>query len=102
MMDQAFTPKQIVAAGYDQIAERYSEWTGAELTKERAFAVAKVSAERFRVTGVDISARQIELARGRVRKAGFEVVSADSMTGDEDGVPVTFVWVETRKPETRS
>lgn len=95
MNDNANNPKQIVATGYDQIAERYSEWTGTALSgpRERAVAVlferlaegaaildvgsatgvpvAKALAERFNVTGVDLSARHIELARKRVPKAWF-------------------------------
>jgi ubiquinone/menaquinone biosynthesis C-methylase UbiE len=207
-------PKQIVADGYDQIAERYSEWTGIELRWPRArylgviqeaipigasvlelgcatgVPVNRALAERYHVTGVDISPRQIELARKNVptatfvhadmtalefaansfdaviafyaithvpraeqpallssiagwlkpgglfvatlgagddpgtveddwlgapmffssfdaagstrlvQEAGFEVLSADEITEDEDGVPVTFLWVVARKPAT--
>jgi len=35
----------------------------------------------------------------RVRDAGLEIVSADEVVDDEDGVPVTFLWVVAQKPE---
>jgi cyclopropane fatty-acyl-phospholipid synthase-like methyltransferase len=99
-----FDPKQIVAAGYDRIAERYSAWTGTALRGPRARFVAALQgrlprgaavlelgcatgipvtralAERFVVTGVDLSARQIELARGNVPAARF--IHADMTTLD--------------------
>jgi SAM-dependent methyltransferase len=33
-----------------------------------------------------------------VTDAGFEILSADEITEDEDGVPVTFLWIVARKP----
>jgi ubiquinone/menaquinone biosynthesis C-methylase UbiE len=88
-------PKQIVAQGYDRIAERYAAWSGAggddprerylALLLDRLPAGADVLelgcgtgalttgrlAARFAVTGVDISARSIELARQHVPGASF-------------------------------
>jgi SAM-dependent methyltransferase len=88
-------PKRIVADGYDQIAERFLPWAegiggrvreryaqvladgladGAavlELGCGAGIPVARRLAERFRVTGVDISRRQIELARRNVPGATF-------------------------------
>jgi hypothetical protein len=37
--------------------------------------------------------------RRLVRKAGLELLSADEITHDEDGKPVTFIWVVARKPD---
>jgi hypothetical protein len=34
-----------------------------------------------------------------VTEAGFDVLSADEVTEDENGVPVTFLWVVARKPQ---
>jgi len=34
-----------------------------------------------------------------VREAGLELLSAEAITRDEDGVPVTFLWVVARKPD---
>jgi SAM-dependent methyltransferase len=90
-------PKQIVARGYDQIAERYLAWGASGIRgEERDYYTtvlldalpigAKVLelgcgagipttrrlAERFTVTGIDISARQIDLARQNVPNATFE------------------------------
>src|SRR3954447_20612743 len=93
------SPKQIVEAGYDRIAERYSEWTGETLVDERAQFVSLLCerlpagaeflelgcatgvpttrelVKHFAVTGVDISARSIALAKERVPEATF--VQAD-------------------------
>jgi SAM-dependent methyltransferase len=88
-------PKDIVAQGYDRIAERYYEEASRAYSEERqqciAFLVeqlpagasvlelgcgvglpiARILAQRFRVTGVDISARHIALARQNVPEAIF-------------------------------
>ena len=207
-------PKQVVADGYDQIAERYRAWAGADLRGPRAHVLAPIwegvpvgapvlelgcatgepvtraLAERFSVTGVDLSPRQIELARQRVpdatflcadmtaldlprehfaavvafyailhvprdehgtllaniagwlrlgglfvatfgtnddpgtvefdwlgvpmyfsghdatngkrlvADAGLEILKAEEITGEEDGTPVTFLWVLAQKPRT--
>ena len=37
--------------------------------------------------------------RRLVEDAGLRLLSADEITEDEDGVPVTFLWVVARKPE---
>jgi cyclopropane fatty-acyl-phospholipid synthase-like methyltransferase len=79
-------PKQIVAAGYDRIAEQYCAWASQARGEERATYTAvlldklpagaavldlgcgaglpttRQLAERFVVTGVDLSARQVALA----------------------------------------
>lgn len=87
-------PKEIVARGYDVIALRYAEWAGRvdspafewvrdldrrlrtssdvlELGCGRGVPVTRELARRHRVTGVDISAVQIELARHHVPEASF-------------------------------
>jgi ubiquinone/menaquinone biosynthesis C-methylase UbiE len=88
-------PKQIVADGYDQIAEQYAEFVTRYRTEERAaytsvllerlprgagllelgcgagIPTTRQLTERFKVTGVDISAGQIEFARQNVPKAKF-------------------------------
>jgi SAM-dependent methyltransferase len=97
-------PKRIVADGYDRIAERYSAWTGTELRGPRArylevvqehvpaeasilelgcatgVPVTQALAAQYRVTGVDISPRHIELARVNVPTASLSV--ADMATLD--------------------
>jgi SAM-dependent methyltransferase len=102
MIDFRPDPKRIVADGYDRIAERYSAWTGTALQGPRARYVAELKdrlpagapvmelgcasgvpvtqelAERFEVTGVDLSARHIELARANVPRAKF--IGADMTT----------------------
>jgi SAM-dependent methyltransferase len=89
-------PRRIVAAGYDRMAERYASWATREvvdatraryeaLLLERLPAGARVLelgcggggpttrrlAARFALTGVDLSARQIALARAAVPDAAF-------------------------------
>jgi SAM-dependent methyltransferase len=93
-------PKEIVARGYDAIALRYAEWAGQvdspamewvrdfdarlddgadvlELGCGRGVPATRELARRHRVTGVDISAVQIELARHHVPEASF--IHADAM-----------------------
>lgn len=89
-------PKRIVSDGYDQIAERYLEWRARQPRQEQlsrwlnilhdhlrpgacvldigcgaGIPLTRALSETFDVTGVDISARQIELARGNVPAARF-------------------------------
>jgi SAM-dependent methyltransferase len=93
-------PKEIVARGYDAIALRYAEWAGQiespalewlrdldrrlpdgadvlDLGCGRGVPGTRHVARRHRVTGVDISAVQIELARHHVPEASF--VHADAL-----------------------
>lgn len=95
-------PKQVVAAGYDRIAERYGRWALSVREEERARYTALLEgrlppgsrllelgcgsglptthrlAESFAVVGLDLSARQIERARQNVPGAAF--VQADMGT----------------------
>jgi len=88
-------PRQIVADGYDLIAERYFEWSAARPSATRTawlrhaleviptgvdvvdlgcgagVPMTRALAAGRQVTGVDISARQIELARANVPGATF-------------------------------
>jgi SAM-dependent methyltransferase len=98
-------PKRIVADGYDQIAERYLAWgaTGVREAERDCYTTVLLDAlpagatllelgcgagipttgrlaERFAVTGIDISARQIALARRNVPNATF--ILADMTTLD--------------------
>jgi SAM-dependent methyltransferase len=88
-------PKQIVADGYDNIAEQHEEWARSVRVEERAKYTAVLLeklargaevlelgcgsgipttqrlAEKFAVTGVDISAKQVALAQQKVPAAKF-------------------------------
>jgi SAM-dependent methyltransferase len=89
-------PRRIVAEGYDRMAERYAAWAVREVRDEvrgryeahlleRLAVGARVLelgcggggpttrrlAARFALTGVDLSARQIALARANVPEAAF-------------------------------
>ena len=88
-------PKEIVARGYDEVAERFAQWQQGVVGDERDEWVAQLLnclpddpdvlelgcgaaidstqllAQRGRLTGVDISTEQIRRARERVRDATF-------------------------------
>jgi SAM-dependent methyltransferase len=91
------SPQEVVAAGYDQIADRYLAWSGLRPSGARLRALT-LADERIprdtdvlelgcgaglpmtaalargrRITGVDISTSQIRLARGNVPEAEFRV-----------------------------
>jgi SAM-dependent methyltransferase len=85
----------MVAQGYDRIAEKHHWWAGHTRAEERqryttfileqfpagaslleldcgvGLPTTKLLAERFQVTGVDLSARHIEMARQNVPGATF-------------------------------
>jgi SAM-dependent methyltransferase len=111
-------PKEIVARGYDAIALRYAEWAGRiespalewlrdldarlqdgsnvlELGCGRGVPGTRELARRHRVTGVDISAVQIELARHHVPEASFvhaDAAELDVAAGSLDAVVALFFF----------
>jgi SAM-dependent methyltransferase len=111
-------PKEIVARGYDAIALRYAEWAGRvaspslewlraldaelpdgadvlELGCGRGVPVTRQLASRHSVTGVDISAVQIELARHHVPEASFvhaDALELDIAAGSLDAVVALFLF----------
>lgn len=88
-------PKQIVEAGYDRMAEQFGAWASQVRREERTKYMAvlldrlphgaavlelgcgdgllttRQLAERFTVTGIDVSARQLAMARQNVPTASF-------------------------------
>ena len=92
--------KRIVAQGYDRMSQRYLEWSSRIEDDPRSLMVARMAerlldgarvlelgcgagmpstkelARRFRVTGIDISQAQLEMARRNV--PGAEFVAADA------------------------
>jgi len=111
-------PKEIVARGYDAIALRYAEWAGQidspvmELRERygvepaqgpdfialcggRGAPATRELARRHRVTGVDISAVQVELARHHVPEASFvhgDAMELDVAPASLDAVVALFVF----------
>ena len=99
-------PKKVVAEGYDRIAEKHLEWAQSVRAEERerytsmllerlpkgaqvldlgcgaGIPTTRALAARFEVTGADISARQIALARQNVPQATF--IQADMTQLDFD------------------
>src|SRR5690242_20106765 len=95
----AVDPKQIVADGYDDIAPRYLAWSALAPSPERMRyldrlldllpAGAGVLDLRCGVTGVDISAEQIDLAERYVPDATFiraDMAALDFAPGSFDAV----------------
>jgi SAM-dependent methyltransferase len=95
-VDDVRLPQALVRDGYDLIADRYLEWSSGELSPGRRHALATIRAlvsegasvldlgcgagvpmtaalaAQYRVHGIDISRKQIELARRNVPEATFE------------------------------
>jgi SAM-dependent methyltransferase len=116
--------KRLVARGYDQVALRYAAWQvegnpamrfvrdldarlrdGAdvlELGCGRGVPVTRELAKRHRVTGVDISAAQIELARHHVPEASFvhaDYTALDVATGSFDAVVAVLTLTHVPREE---
>ena len=120
-------PKEIVARGYDAIALRYAEWAGRvqspvlewlrdldarlrdradvlELGCGRGVPGTRELARRHRVTGVDISAVQIELARHHVPEASFvhaDAVDLDIAAASLDAVVALYFFGHVPRNEQR-
>ncbi len=101
--DDPRDPKRVVAAGYDVVAERYLSWSGLRPSATRLRAIGwaleripdggdvlelgcgaglpmtAALAATARVTGVDLSATQIALARQNVPHATFLVADMTSL-----------------------
>lgn len=113
MTNEPGDSKEMVRRGYDRIAERYAAWAAGVRVAERerytqlllaslpigaevlelgcgaGIPTTRNLAERFSVTGVDISARQIALARLNVPRATFrqrDMSALDFPTASFDGV----------------
>src|SRR5215216_7278274 len=93
--DDQVPARRVVEAGYDQIAEICPDWASRVRVREREHytqvfldrlpdgaavldlgcatgeLLTRQLAQRFTVTGVDISPRQIELAKQRISQATF-------------------------------
>src|SRR3954463_15972162 len=120
-------PKEIVARGYDAIALRYAQWAGQiaspalawlrdldarlragadvlELGCGRGVPGTRELARRHRVTGVDISAVQIELARHHVPEASFvhaDATELDIANGSLDAVVALYLFGHVPADEQR-
>jgi SAM-dependent methyltransferase len=101
--------RKLVSAGYDSMHGRYADWAGYDTTRRRHYleraaglgllqsgdaldlgcgtgrhATAELAAAGFRVTGVDVSARSIEVARREVPAARFLVGDMANMAFPAD------------------
>ncbi len=119
-------PSHIVAQGYDQIAERYVEWSLRLGTEQRdrylevllqqlplGACVLEIGcgtgmlttvrlAERFAVTGVDISPRSVALATRNVPKATFvhaDMTALDFPPDSFDGITAFYAITHVPREE---
>lgn len=119
-------PKRIVREGYDAVAERYLTWSAAIPDASRArytkalldglpagvrllelgcgagVPTTRALAARFAVTGVDISARQIALAREHVPGATFiesDMTTLAFPTESFDGVAAFYSLIHVPREE---
>lgn len=122
----AKSPKRIVSEGYDAVAERYLTWSAAIPDASRArytqelldrlpagarvlelgcgagVPTTRTLAQRFAVTGVDISGRQIALAREAVPSARFmraDMTALDLPAGSFAGVVAFFSLIHVPREE---
>ncbi|HUQ79394.1 MAG TPA: methyltransferase domain-containing protein [Patescibacteria group bacterium] len=120
------SPQEIVAAGYDRIAERYLAWSGLRpsATRQHALALAVAAiplgadvlelgcgaglpmtahlAPGRTLTGVDISAAQVALARVNVPGATFvqaDLSTLDWPAGSFDAVVAFYVLTHVPRTE---
>lgn len=119
-MDKQTDLRQIVADGYDQIAERYERWIAYNVIDEvrpryaavllddfsenaavlelgcgGGGATTQQLAKRFTLTGVDISARQIELAKRNVPHGEFihgDMTRVEFPQSSFDGVAAFYTF----------
>ena len=126
---KALDPKQVVEEGYDQMAERHHEWAQNARAEERARYASLVLdklprgaemldlgcgagvpttrelARKFTVTGVDISERQVELARRNVPDARFihaDATQLDFAPARFDGVVSFYAFIHIPRQEHAS
>jgi SAM-dependent methyltransferase len=119
-------PKQVVERGYDRIAEPYLEWIHDSRVEERArytsvlldglpagaevldlgcgagVPTTQALARRFKVTGVDISTRQIALARQDVPEAQFiqaDITQLDIAPASFDAVSAFYAIIHVPRQE---
>jgi SAM-dependent methyltransferase len=119
-------PKRIVADGYDRIAEQHCIWASQVRIEERAkytstllerlpkgadvlelgcgvgLPTTQKLAERFRVTGVDISKRHVTLARQNVPKAQFiqaDMTQLDFAPASFDGIAAFYSIIHVPRDE---
>jgi len=122
----ALDPKQVVEQGYDRIAERYLEWIHDSRAEERArytsvllnglpagaevldlgcgagVPTTRQLSRCFRVTGVDISARQIALARQSVPQAQSiqaDITQLDFAPASFDAVSAFYAIIHVPRQE---
>jgi SAM-dependent methyltransferase len=129
-MDKSnFDPKRLVAASYDRIAERYLEWRADQHREGAApwlsilqqhlapstsvldvgcgagIPLTRALAEKFDVTGVDISTHQIELARHNVPIARFingDIAALEFPPAVFDAVVASYSFIHLPRVEHES
>lgn len=119
-------PKRVVEEGYDCIAERYLEWTQTTRSEERVRCTSVLLdelppgaevldlgcgagvpttqelAQCFKVTGVDISARQVALAQQNIPEAQFvqaDITQLDFAPASFDAVAAFYSIIHVPRQE---
>jgi SAM-dependent methyltransferase len=119
-------PKRIVTQGYDRIGDTYVEWTARSAKNARArytrllldslpggasvldlgcgagLPTTQALADRFQVTGVDISPRQIERAQRNVPGATFllaDMSALDFPSASFDGIAAFYSIIHVPREE---
>lgn len=119
-------PKQLVADGYDQVAERHLAWSRQVRVDERTRYTTLILdalpegasvlelgcgagslttqrlAERFQLTGVDISPRHVQIAQRQVPGAGFiqgDMTALEIPPASVDGVVAFYSIIHVPREE---
>lgn len=129
MSRQITDPKRLVADSYDRIAERYLEWRAVQhsdgatpwvtilrghlsprsrvldLGCGAGIPLTRALAQFFAVTGVDVSARQVELARRNVPAASLvqgDMTAIDFREASFDAVVGSYSFIHVPRTEHRA
>ena len=108
------TTRDLVSAGYDTMHGRYADWAGRDTSRRQHYlvraarmgllkagdaldlgcgtgrhATASLAAAGFRVTGLDVSARSIEVAQRELPSVKFVVGNGQSSSAPPEEPPST-------------
>ena len=88
----------VISGTADEVRGRIDEVEATYLSDQKAGDDPGTVEDDWLGAPMYFSAFDAATNRRLVQDAGLELLSADEITGDEDGVPVTFLWMVARKP----